>query len=232
MAKPSKPALHSDETLAFDEIGPYSFIQKEYGHKLTSDTVSLADFVLPLKESDRVIDLGTGTGALALIFCMRSDCKAIVGVEILSDEAELAMRNAANNALDDRIRIVQSDFRTYATAHERWNFDVVVSNPPYRKEGAGMVAANVNRTAARFEGRTTLKDVIDAARRLVSNKGRVSFVYPTERVFEMIRELSRAGLVITRLRFIRKDKRRKAKVFLVEARIVNAGEMVIDEAGQ
>src|SRR3990167_10099392 len=102
-----------DETL--DELGPYKIIQKKRGYRFSEDSIRLAEFVLRLKSTDSVIDLGTGSGVIPLILAQKSPVQNIVGIEIQEGLAEIAKRNVELNTLSSRIKIIKGDFRILGT---------------------------------------------------------------------------------------------------------------------
>lgn len=98
------------------------------------DTETLVDAMLPLlgeiverKGGCRVIDLGTGTGAIALALLAAVPKAQAVGVDISEDALATAARNARDLGLSDRFATVRSDWFEAISGR----FDVIVSNPPY-----------------------------------------------------------------------------------------------------
>lgn len=211
-----------------ERLGPFHFIQKKKGHRLTTDTVLLVDFIPPLKESDTVLDLGTGTGAIPLMLAHRSTDGRITGVEIDPLLADCARRNVEANGLFPRIDMIEGD---YARLHElvpRGAFSVVVANPPYVREGAGRKSPDESRQRARHEKAGGLAGLVRGARWALKPRGRLCMVFPVARIFELMDELRAAGLCPIRLRFLRAQRDRRARLFLVEAG--EAGGLVIEES--
>ncbi|HBW4584544.1 TPA: peptide chain release factor N(5)-glutamine methyltransferase [Klebsiella aerogenes] len=96
----------------------------------------------------RILDLGTGTGAIALALASeRADCK-VTAVDFMPDAAALAARNAAHLALNN-VTVLQSD---WFSALKEQRFAMIVSNPPYIDETDPHLAEG----DVRFEPRTAL----------------------------------------------------------------------------
>ncbi|HFZ0560513.1 TPA: peptide chain release factor N(5)-glutamine methyltransferase [Klebsiella aerogenes] len=96
----------------------------------------------------RILDLGTGTGAIALALASeRADCK-VIAVDFMPDAAALAARNAAHLALNN-VTVLQSD---WFSALKGQRFAMIVSNPPYIDETDPHLAEG----DVRFEPRTAL----------------------------------------------------------------------------
>ncbi|AQS64014.1 Release factor glutamine methyltransferase [Rhizobium rhizogenes] len=98
------------------------------------DTEVLVDTVLPAlkqavsqKGSARVLDLGTGTGAICLALLKECPGATGIGSDISADALETAAKNASRNGLETRFEIRQSDWFEKISGR----FDIIVSNPPY-----------------------------------------------------------------------------------------------------
>lgn len=100
------------------------------------ETESLLELVLerrPAAVPARVLDLGTGTGALALGVAAAWPEARVVAVDASEDALALARENAAVNGLEGRVEFIRSNwFEALPAGGER--FDVIVSNPPYLTE--------------------------------------------------------------------------------------------------
>jgi release factor glutamine methyltransferase len=98
------------------------------------DTETLVDAVLPFlrqraagEDACRILDLGTGTGAIALALLAEVPQAAAVGVDISADALATAARNALENGLSGRFEPVRSDWFEKISGR----FHVIVANPPY-----------------------------------------------------------------------------------------------------
>ncbi|MBI5455200.1 MAG: methyltransferase [Deltaproteobacteria bacterium] len=209
-----------------EKIGPYSFIQG-IGQKVTNDPLLLADFVLPLDKGDQVIDLGTGTGIIPFLLASKSRAKRITGVEIDTGACSVFERNIADNGLEGRVEAVFADYRDLKSIYKEGSFALVVANPPYIKAGAGRVSPKTERAVARSEVKGTLRELIEISKHLAGDKGRIAYIFPVVRLFEMLDEVRGAGLKPRRLRFIHTSRSRPAKLFLIEAG--QEGGLVIEE---
>lgn len=94
----------------------------------TEELVSLVLARLPADAPLRVIDLGTGTGAIALSLAKERPAWSVTAVDLSADALALARDNAARNGLADRVTFVRSDWLAAVPAGR---FDAIVSNPPY-----------------------------------------------------------------------------------------------------
>ncbi len=205
------------EGRAFEQIGPYMLEHDRRLFPLTKDPFLLCDFVLPLERDEIVLDIGTGTAVIPLILAHRSDVRTITGVEVQKRVLDVAGRNVRMNGLGKRITLVEADYRDLVDRYPSGFFTLVVSNPPYIKSGAGRLSPCGERTLSRHEVKGSLSDLVRVSAHLVSPQGRVSFIYPVERLDEAMDTLEGFGLRARRLRFVHTACKRRARLFMVEA---------------
>ncbi|MDA8497468.1 peptide chain release factor N(5)-glutamine methyltransferase [Citrobacter sp. Igbk 17] len=121
----------------------------------------------------RILDLGTGTGAIALALASeRPDC-TVTAVDRMQDAVELANRNRLNLAIDN-VRVLQSDWFSALSGQQ---FEMIVSNPPYIDEQDPHLAQGDVRfepLSALVAGASGLADImliIDQSRRVLTTGG-------------------------------------------------------------
>jgi len=200
-----------------EKLGPYFFVQKKAGLRLTNDTAALADFAArSLTEKDTVIDLGTATGAILLMLAWKTPAGRMTGVEVDREAAEAARENVETNGLEGRVSVLNADYRDLPGMYEEGAFTAVVSNPPYTKAGAGRLSPKAGRAAARSEVMGSLAELVAVSSYLAGKEGKMFFVYPVARLSELLAEAGRRGLNVRRLRFIHTGKNKEARLFLVE----------------
>jgi tRNA1Val (adenine37-N6)-methyltransferase len=209
------PWNDSGETLDTLFGGRLKILQKECGYRFSIDALLLARFAEP-RPMDRIVDLGTGCGIIPLILIFRHHAEKVIGVEIQPSLAELARRNVALNRLSARIKILEEDLRSLQGRNWRGSFDLVLSNPPYRKVGAGRVNPRLERALARHEIKVTLEDIIRSARDLLREKGRLALIYPASRAADLIDRMREFHLEPKRLQFVHSHLQDEARLLLVE----------------
>jgi tRNA1Val (adenine37-N6)-methyltransferase len=173
--------------------GRIKVFQHRDGYRFSIDAVLLAAFSAP-EAKDRIVDLGTGCGIIPLILGYRHPGISITGIEVQLELAELAVRNAETNGLKERISIIHGDMKSLSIQDVSGPVDLVISNPPYRKDRSGRVNPHPQRAVARHEILATLQDVVAAAARLLGIGGRFTIVYPAERITDLLTCLRSAGI--------------------------------------
>jgi len=194
--------------------------QPHRGYRFSIDAVLLAHLA-PVRRGDVVLELGTGCGIVALMLAYRHTDLRVVAVEIQPELARLARRNVAENGLQDRIRVLNTDMRRVSREDLDERIDLVVTNPPYRPVGSGRRCADPQRAVAREEIAVTLDQVLQAARRVLFKTGRLAVVYPAVRTVDLLARMRHFGLEPKRLRVIHPCPGRDAQRVLVDA--VKAG---------
>lgn len=183
-------------------IPPFRIRQPEKGYRFSIDSVLLADFAAPYCGKS-VLDLGTGSGVVLLLLARRCvDLRQGAGVEIQRSLWEFACRNIEENGFSDRLRAVLGDLRETLPGLSPRSFDLVVSNPPYRKIGEGRRNPDPRKEIARHEVSCTLADLFSAAGNYLSRRGRFAFVCPAARLPEAFALGARTGIAPEVLRFV------------------------------
>lgn len=187
--------------------------QKKDGYRFALDAPLLADFVRT-KPGEEVLELGTGSGIIALLLGRRKFAR-LTALEIQTGLAALARRNVFLNGLQDRIRVVRADLRRYRPGRR---FDVVFSNPPYIRKGTGFLSSSPEKSVAKHEIKCDILEVMRATARSLKPGGRAYFVYPALRAADFAAAAETAGLFVRRRRYVHPRPGAPAALFLAECR--------------
>jgi len=215
---------HDDETVDEFFHGSLSVLQKEKGYRFSVDSPLLADFVT-LRKGETVVDLGTGSGIIALILALRFPDARIAEVELQEELADIAARNIVLNRMEDRVRVYPGDVKKIKAVFDPKSFDVAVFNPPYRKLNSGKINPNHQRAVARHEIGGTIHDFLAAARYLLKDYGRVYAIYPASRGVQLIAGMRKHGMEPKKLRIVYSNSLSGAAFVLAEG-VKGAGEEV------
>jgi tRNA1Val (adenine37-N6)-methyltransferase len=189
--------------------------QDRHGYRFSIDAVLLASFCR-LQSCRTIVDLGTGCGIIALILGYRYPDARIKAVEIQPALAEFAKVNACQNAMGDRITVLQTDMRTLTARMVSGPVDAVVSNPPYRRGESGRINPDEQRALARHEIAVTLPEIVQTACRVLKTGGRFLTVYPAERLGELFSRMGAERIEPKRVQAVHSDRSKAAKLVLVE----------------
>lgn len=202
----------------------YKIIQKRDGFCFGMDAVLLSGFA-NVKQGEKALDLGTGTGIIPLLLEAKYQGIHYTGLEIQKEMAEMAARSIALNHLEDKIRIVEGDIKEASRLFGAASFDVVTSNPPYMNDAHGLKNPDLPKAIARHEVLCTLEDVVREAARLLRPGGRFYMVHRPHRLIEIITALKERGLEPKRMKLVHPFVDKEANMVLIEA--VRGGKSMI-----
>ena len=189
-------------------------IQHEKNFCFSMDSVLIAHFP-KFKSKFKVLDLGTGTGVIPLLIA--DDVKKICAVEINSQMAEIARRNVELNNLQEKISVVEGDYRLHRDLFSAESFDLVIANPPYVPVKNGEVNKFQGVAFARHEFTAKLEDVVQAARFVLKFHGSFCMIHLASRLCEIIDALHRNQFEMKRLQMIQPKVHREANLIMLEA---------------
>ena len=198
---------------AFD--GRVAVIQRRDGFRFALDSLLLTRFV-EVQRRERIVDLGTGNGVVALSLAVLNGGVEVVGVELQEAMVDRAERGLTLNRLEDRVRMVQGDVREVEKDFPAGSFDAAVCNPPYRPPRSGRVNPDRERLLARHEVEGGLADFVRAGAYLLRHRGRMCLVYPSERAVELFAVMRQQGLEPRRVRFVQSFVDAPATLVLAE----------------
>ncbi|MFQ5673396.1 MAG: tRNA1(Val) (adenine(37)-N6)-methyltransferase [Nitrospinales bacterium] len=188
--------------------------QEKEGYRFSIEPFLLADFVC-LRRGMRLLDIGTGCGVIPLLLSVREPGLQITAVEIQKPLYDRAMQNVAGNGLKRKIGVRHGDF--LKLAQTLGSFDLIISNPPYRKINSGRLNSDKGKAIARHELTLTLPALIAKAAPLLERGGRMVLAYPPHRLDEVLSELRLRRLYPWRLRLVHGYRGAATRFFLVEA---------------
>lgn len=203
-------------------------LQKKEGFCFGVDAVLLAHFAQASKSST-IIDLGTGTGIIAVLLAAKKGPKKLIGLEIQPEMAEMAERSIRLNGLEKSVQIVQGDIREAVKLFGAAAFDVVVSNPPYMEKGGGLLNPADTKAIARHEVLCTLEDVVSTAAKLLRPGGKFFMVHRPQRLVDIIWNMRKADLEPKKLRLVYPSPGKKPNLLLISGTKNGNPELKIQE---
>jgi Predicted O-methyltransferase len=208
--------LRADERIDDLQRFGLKIIQHPKQFRFSTDAVLISEYAT-VKPRDRVIDLGTGSGIIPLLVYGRRKPHEIVGLEIVSEMADMASRSVKLNGLCEKIKIVNGNILDACELFGKESFDSVISNPPYIKAGSGELNAKIELSLARHEVLCKLVDIIDVSAKLLKSKGRLSLIHRPARLSEIIHHMMNAKLQPTRLRMVQPFEGVEPNMVMIEA---------------
>ena len=208
--------LREGERLDDLQHSGFKLIQRADAFRFGTDSVLLADFAAP-KPRDRAVDLGAGTGAIATLMAAHCPGVTVDLVELQPEIADMARRSAALNGLTDRLRVHAMDMREAWRALGAERFTLAVCNPPYGRDGGGLLSRSETVRLARHEGGLAPDDVARSAGKLLCAGGKLCVVYPAFRALEMMDAMQAHRLAPKRIRTVHGVAGRAPRFVLIDA---------------
>lgn len=200
------------DDLQFENL---KIIQDTDGFCFGIDSVLLTEFARDIKKGSKIVDLGSGTGILGILLSKKVFPSEITGVEIQKQVAEMSIKSIKMNNLEDEIKIINEDIKN-VNLNKNY-YDVVVTNPPYKKCGTGINTKNEKQAISRFETTVTLEEWIKVASKLLNSKGSFYMVYRTDRLSEVMQAMKENKLEIKRIRFVHSKENEQSNLMLIKA---------------
>lgn len=209
--------VHAQGDETFDRLFGDSLVlcQDRRGYRFSIDAVLLAGLTR-VKAKDRIMELGTGCGVVLLALASRNLGTHWEGVEIQPRLALLAQKNVEANGLAGRVLVRRMDWRAVHTVFPPEGFDLVVSNPPYRRVLSGRINPDAQKATARHELSGTVWDMFTAAAYLLKYGGRCAVIYPASRLDDLMVGAVEAGFRPKRLTLIHSHHEAQATLVHLE----------------
>ena len=150
-----------------------------------------------IAQSRRILDVGCGSGLIAIMAAQRCAEARITGIELDEDAASQARENADASPWSERIDIVHEDFLKYSPEEK---FDTILSNPPYFTNS--LKCPDDKRAKARHNDSLSSIDLLTQAHSLLLDGGKLSVVIPAEQSETWRVQAVSTNLQLTRIVYI------------------------------
>ncbi len=114
---------------SFFQFKQFTIQQATAPLKVTTDAC-LFGALIETKEAKSILDIGTGTGLLALMLAQKSDATCILGVEVDKHSAESAIENFNASPWNEKMKTIHAEV-SFWSEHTDSKFDLIVCNPPF-----------------------------------------------------------------------------------------------------
>lgn len=185
----------------------FTVAQDRCGMKVGTDGVLLGAWA---RGGKQILDIGTGTGLVALMMAQRFTEACIDAVEIDKDAAEQATENVSASPFAGRIKVIGKalqDFQPNAS------YDSIVTNPPFFSNS--LLAPDSSRSMARHTVTLSFSDILLFAVNHLADDGEISAIIPTDCMEAFSQEAFTRGMFLTRQYMIKTVERKPAKRCLI-----------------
>lgn len=210
----------------------FSVEQDRCAMKIGTDGVLLGAWTPIENNPNSILDIGTGTGIVALMLAQRSAASQIDALEIDEEAFEQATDNFENSPWNDRLFCFHAALNEFVEEPED-EYDLIVSNPPFYSED--YKSDNEQRDLARFQDAMPFKDLIGAADLLLSENGIFSVIIPfkeEENLISLAREFELYPFKVTRVKGTPTSELKRSLLAFGRFEIINflVDELIIETA--
>lgn len=201
----------------------FSVVNERSAMKVGTDGVLLGAWCT-VNGKDRILDVGTGCGVIALMLAQRTENAMITGIEIDAEAADEAKHNFAASEWDCRLSAQNIDYKQFTKANK---FDLIVSNPPFFR--AGVLPTGNGRTVARHSTELTFADLLGKSAELLTDDGLLAIIVPTDAETEIMYLAEKNGLKLRRICHVKGTPQSESKRIMCEFSKSYLGEIEENE---
>lgn len=187
--------------------------QDKCAMKVGTDAVLLGAWANLKNNPFSILDIGAGTGVIALMLAQRSHAKLIDALEIDENAYEQCVENFENSLWLDRLFCYHTSLQEFEEEIDD-DYDLIISNPPYYQED--YKSKNKQRDLARFEDSMPFEHLINCASKLLSKNGAFSVIIPFKEQNYFIELASKVDLFPNRILHVKGNPSSKTVRSLIE----------------
>ena len=189
----------------------FTVCQQHCAMKVGTDGTLLGAWAAAAQAPGRILDIGTGTGLIALMMAQRFPEALVTAIDIDEMAVSQAAENVAASPFADRISVVAADVQTFRTAEK---FDSIVCNPPFFEDS--LTCPDPQRTEARHTVTLGYRQLMESVFRLLKDDGLFSVIIPTDCRARLESEAHLRGFFISRVCSIQTTPRKAPKRYMIE----------------
>ncbi|MDC8002821.1 methyltransferase [Aureisphaera galaxeae] len=191
----------------------FTVAQDRCAMKIGTDGVLLGAWASLEHAPDSILDVGAGTGVIALQLAQRSVAEVIDAIEIDDDAYEQCSENFENSPWGDRLFCYHASVQEFASEMDD-SYDLIISNPPFYSED--YKSNDDSRNTARFADALPFQHLIVCAAHLLSEKGRFAVVLPRKEESSFVSLAKEHGLHPNRICRVKGTSTSEEKRSLIE----------------
>jgi tRNA1Val (adenine37-N6)-methyltransferase len=205
----------------------FSIQQDHCAMKVGTDGVLLGAWAPINHRPFSVLDIGAGTGLIALMLAQRSHAEQIDAIEIDENAFEQCVDNFENSPWNDRLFCFHASLDDFMEDLEDEEYDLIVSNPPFYSED--YKTENESRDLARFQDALPFEDLVEAASVLLSETGVLALIVPHKEEERLIALAKAWDLFPLKITHVKGTPTSEIKRSLVAFSFTETRELPIDE---
>lgn len=210
----------------------FTIEQDQCAMKVGTDGVLLGAWAPIVDATYNILDIGSGTGLIALMLAQRSNAQQIEAIEIDESAYEQCVDNFENSPWNDRLFCFHAGLDEFLEEMEDEAYDLIVSNPPFYTED--YQSNDEKRDLARFENALPFDELIESAAHLLSEFGVFALIVPykeEEKIIALAKEFQLYPFKITRVKGTPTSEiKRSLLAFTWDEQVLETDELIIETA--
>jgi tRNA1Val (adenine37-N6)-methyltransferase len=186
--------------------------QENCAMKVGTDGVLIGAWA-KIEDAQHILDVGTGTGLIAIMLAQRTHSAKITAIDIDKDSYLQAKENVAKSNWNHRINVMHHSMQEFSSDLTK-KFELIVSNPPYFSNAFKPV--NQGRSLARHTDTLSFVEFFQYAVKLLTSEGRIAMIIPNEIHKGLIETAEGKGFFLKRLCTIFPNPEKPAKRMMLE----------------
>ena len=185
--------------------------QQHCAMKVGTDGTLLGAWALASESPCRILDIGTGTGLIALMMAQRYPQAKVTAIDIDDGAVRQSKENVSASPFVDRINVIKADVLTF---EEEEKYDSIVCNPPFFEDS--LTCPDPQRTEARHTVSLGYRQLMEAAFRLLKDDGHFSLIIPSDCRERLESEAHLRGFFLSRVCSIQTTPKKAPKRYMIE----------------
>ncbi len=223
------PDLKDKNVIPDFKFKQFSIKQENCSMKVGTDGVLLGAWA-DVSEKKKILDIGTGTGLIAIMLSQRNQEAQILGVEVDEAAAQEAKINIESCPWSERLKIEKSSIQDFSKL-SRESFDLIVCNPPFFT--GGTLSKNQDRNDVRHTMKLPNGDMLSSARKLLAKNGKFCCILPLIEGLRLKEMAEQYHLYCTKITEVKghpeKSIERLLLQFELEAKPLEKDELIIQK---
>ena len=179
--------------------------------KVGTDGTLLGAWAKASEGACSILDIGTGTGLIALMMAQRYPQAEVTAIDIDDGAVRQAKENVSASSFADRIKVIKADVLTF---NEEEKYDSIVCNPPFFEDS--LTCPDPQRTEARHTVSLGYRQLMEAAFRLLKYDGCFSLIIPSDCRTRLESEAHMRGFFISRVCSVQTTPSKTPKRYMIE----------------
>jgi len=169
----------------------FSIVQEKSAMKVGTDGILLGAWTKLSDSTSRVLDIGTGTGLIAMMIAQRSKNSSIEAIEIEKDACEQAAENVKDSIFSNQIQVIHTALQNFVPTS---SYDLIICNPPFFENS--YLSDDTKRNLARHSQSLSTEDILNFSKEYLSENGTISLILPIAQAEKMI-DSSKGDFMLT-----------------------------------